>query len=147
MNFLSLRRISKERFQVSKIQERFQKWKEVYKDEWIWMMDFLNDFDFLMNFSGDKWCVSCMMISLMCDDESFELFMMIWCCVGVLIMLCWYVYDVVMITWFVMCVLWLRIVVIDVVLMVCWCVFWLRIMVILIVFMMSCWCCVDMFLA
>jgi len=31
-NFESLRRISKERFQVSKIQERFQKWKEIFKD-------------------------------------------------------------------------------------------------------------------
>ena len=35
MNIKSLRRISKERFQVSKISKRFQKWKEVFKDGWI----------------------------------------------------------------------------------------------------------------
>ena len=38
-NLKSLRRISKEIFQVSKIQERFQ-------NGWVWMMNFLNDFDF-----------------------------------------------------------------------------------------------------
>ena len=33
-NFKSLKRISKERFQVSKIQERFQKWTDL-NDEFI----------------------------------------------------------------------------------------------------------------
>ena len=41
-----------------------------------------------MNFYGNKWCVSWMMSSLMCNDESLEPFMIIWCHVDVL-MMCW----------------------------------------------------------
>ena len=50
-----------------------------------------------MNFSGDKWCVSWMMISLMCDDESFELFyddmMFRWCAYDVVLICLWYCDD------------------------------------------------------